>query len=448
MSAFDLYSTVDRKRSRDPRVLLGQAMLGAGQTPAKNAWEGVSQAAKSILGAVLMSKANKEYDAKEDKRMASLSAALSKSGVNVPQGLNAQDALSMALLQKQLAPKPPESRTVNRGDQSVTQEFSNGAWTDIETAPRWETKPQDTFETIENPYGFGGAGQKNMTTGEITDYQSAPKGNGVNYKTRKTSLPGGQIQDEESLDGGLTWKPVGATYDRRDPFMIQDVVQPDGTVERIMMPKPGKQAADTNDMELVSNKIDPDTGGQVLSTKPKEFNGEQSKAAGFAHRMVQARGEMGRVKHGPDGKQGSEDDFKPSNWLEKSRAAIGNFAASPEYQQYKQAQEDWVRAKLRKESGAVIGEEEMANEIKTYFPQFGDSDEVLAQKDRARKIAEDALIKESQGAYENMFGTPNPATVQPQGAFQRRADGVMVWTPSAGLDQSKQGARQAVPNNY
>ena len=56
-----------------------------------------------------------------------------------------------------------------------------------------------------------------------------------------------------------------------------------------------------------------------------------------------------------------------------------------------QAQRDWVRAKLRKESGAVIGPEEMAAEIKQYFPQPGEGEKVIAQKKESRKRAEEQL---------------------------------------------------------
>lgn len=56
-----------------------------------------------------------------------------------------------------------------------------------------------------------------------------------------------------------------------------------------------------------------------------------------------------------------------------------------------QAQRDWVRAKLRKESGAVIGAEEMADEIRTYFPQPGEGPEIVEQKRLSRKQAEEQM---------------------------------------------------------
>lgn len=70
-----------------------------------------------------------------------------------------------------------------------------------------------------------------------------------------------------------------------------------------------------------------------------------------------------------------------------TRAVVANAALSPEGQKYYQAAADWVRAKLRKESGAVISPDEMAQEIKTYFPVPNDMPETVAQKAQARQQA-------------------------------------------------------------
>lgn len=85
---------------------------------------------------------------------------------------------------------------------------------------------------------------------------------------------------------------------------------------------------------------------------------------------------------------------------------------SPEQQLYKQAADDWIRAKLRKESGAVIGEEEMAREYETYFPQPGDTKQVIAQKEAARKTATSAMIKNA-GAVYKAPELPTVSTAQP-----------------------------------
>jgi hypothetical protein len=75
-------------------------------------------------------------------------------------------------------------------------------------------------------------------------------------------------------------------------------------------------------------------------------------------------------------------------------------AMTAEQQQYKQAADDWIRAKLRKESGAVIGEDEMRKEYETYFPQIGDGPEVIAQKAQARAIATNAMRTSAGRAYQ------------------------------------------------
>jgi len=53
---------------------------------------------------------------------------------------------------------------------------------------------------------------------------------------------------------------------------------------------------------------------------------------------------------------------------------------SDEYKQIEQAQRDFVNAVLREESGAAIAESEFENAIKQYFPQPGDTAEVVRQK--------------------------------------------------------------------
>jgi hypothetical protein len=71
--------------------------------------------------------------------------------------------------------------------------------------------------------------------------------------------------------------------------------------------------------------------------------------------------------------------------------ALQNVATSSIRQQYQQAQENWVTANLRPESGAVIGPEEMQKEIRKYFPQVGDSNDTIRQKEKSRQVTEEAI---------------------------------------------------------
>ena len=131
-------------------------------------------------------------------------------------------------------------------------------------------------------------------------------------------------------------------------------------------------------------------------------------ASGFAQRMERAGSIISTLP------AGAETSVGPA--IAGAIPIIGGvsqrLAQSSEQQQYKQAADDWIRAKLRKESGAVIGKEEMEQEYITYFPQIGDSDSVKAQKAEARRVATEAMRTSAGRAYQPY--TPPPPPVAPQ----------------------------------
>ena len=146
-----------------------------------------------------------------------------------------------------------------------------------------------------------------------------------------------------------------------------------------------------------SQGVEPIPGGPA--TKPTEGQGL---AAGFYDRMNSASEIIDALE---------ESGYDPST---VAHAAVPDMIAPPETQQYRQAQRDWVRSKLRKESGAVISEKEMADEIKTFFPQPNDSPKVIAQKRRARAIAERAMYKQAgPGNVDEPSPRPAPNMIPP-----------------------------------
>jgi hypothetical protein len=60
-------------------------------------------------------------------------------------------------------------------------------------------------------------------------------------------------------------------------------------------------------------------------------------------------------------------------------------------QEYDQAKQNFITAVLRKESGAAIGASEFRTEDEKYFPQAGDTAQVLKQKQDARELAIKAM---------------------------------------------------------
>lgn len=146
-------------------------------------------------------------------------------------------------------------------------------------------------------------------------------------------------------------------------------------------------------------------------TEDKPTTDAERLAAGFAERMGQASTILSQLETDPAFRKtlvGVEGAPSGSGKI----PAVGNFTLSPKAQQYKQAQENWVRANLRKESGAAIGKDEMAQEVKIYFPQPGDSDEIISQKAAFRKTAE-ANMRRNAGRAAQQYSPDNPFAKRP-----------------------------------
>jgi hypothetical protein len=136
--------------------------------------------------------------------------------------------------------------------------------------------------------------------------------------------------------------------------------------------------------------------------KPTEA---EQKAAGFSQRMELSNQLINDLESKIIAKGEDPNKMFPTATSQAigSIPFVGDYArtkfTSAEQQQYRQAQENWVRANLRKESGAVIGAEEMNAEIKTYFPQPGESTETIAQKQLARQVTQEAMKTAAGKSY-------------------------------------------------
>lgn len=259
---------------------------------------------------------------------------------------------------------------------------------------------KDQFETVQSPYGKGGVGQRNTATGQITGYQ-APQ------------------QNEDPFGGGLEGKMWEAYNSGPQDPRYASAVAYLSTPRTMQTPSGLVQipAAISRDGSLAGSApagpVDVSTGGAEPAgprvvipapEKPQKFTEAQSKAGNFANMMAEAEKMAQQLSVGP----GAVTDGKPGVGEKVVGAMFGEDAANtirdPNRQKYRNAQEAWVRAKLRKESGAVIGEEEMEREISTYFPQIGDSPEVIQQKASLRQFALTGMMNEAGGAYRPSSG--------------------------------------------
>lgn len=122
--------------------------------------------------------------------------------------------------------------------------------------------------------------------------------------------------------------------------------------------------------------------GFVKPDKP--LTESQGKATNFASRMTEAEAITKRLEK--SGVNGSDFGTMAAG------SVFTNWLASEEGQAYRQAQENWVTANLRQESGAAIPKDEMNKDIRKYFPVVGDKPEVIKQKARARETATKGML--------------------------------------------------------
>ncbi len=159
-------------------------------------------------------------------------------------------------------------------------------------------------------------------------------------------------------------------------------------------------------------------GGQPLKGAGSAPTEGQSNAAGFAQRMELAESIINRLPAGSQPGVGT----RVAEAVPFVGGALARTGQSPATQQYDQAAQDWIRAKLRKESGAAIGVDEMKQEFATYFPQVGDTPEKIEQKAEARRVVTLGMQKAAGRAYQPYVPPPAP-TQAPAATSTKR----MIW---------------------
>ena len=134
--------------------------------------------------------------------------------------------------------------------------------------------------------------------------------------------------------------------------------------------------------------------------EPKAPTESQAKAQTFYSQMTSASKELANLE-----KQG----FDPTSIKNQAQVNLAGTAirgaVSPEAQGARQAQEQWAESFLRIKTGAAATRDEVLRNVATFFPQVGDSQQVIEQKARARKQAEqDVLAMTKPGAVTQQQG--------------------------------------------
>lgn len=133
---------------------------------------------------------------------------------------------------------------------------------------------------------------------------------------------------------------------------------------------------------------------QVGQAGPK-MTEAQAKATTFASQMAAASNELGSLES-----SGYDPSSLKTQLQTKLAGGAGNIATTQEAQRAKQAQNQWSEAFLRVKTGAAATQPEVELNNKTFFPQFGDSPQVIEQKRRMRLQAEQDVLNMAGGGRE------------------------------------------------
>lgn len=166
-------------------------------------------------------------------------------------------------------------------------------------------------------------------------------------------------------------------------------------------PEGYRWSADGKSMEYI-----PGGPHDPANVKPEKPSDEQLKTGGFVERMQFADKYISAIEKKGYSPGVGEASVRGLRGVPVIGGILGGTAATlqgwvePQAAEYKNAKKAWIRAKLRKESGAVIGAEEEADEDRTFFPQPGDPLTVVAQKAALRKNTEQSMAKQSRGGFQ------------------------------------------------
>jgi soluble lytic murein transglycosylase-like protein len=212
----------------------------------------------------------------------------------------------------------------------------------------------------------------------------------------------GNIWNVNSLTGE---KSVALKRDRPEAPTVREIENPDGTKTSLQYnPK-------TRGWDPVVSSAAP--AAPAAPTNPYTMPGKstegEKKIAGYVDRAVKAHNIINGLGDVATSRTQSLLGLVPG---------AGNALVSEDKQKLTQAQEDFVTAVLRPESGAVINPDEFVREAKKYFPQPGDGPKVIQQKKDARETKIKGMMGEAGKHYKP------PAEFKPNAKGNTTSSGV------------------------
>ena len=234
-----------------------------------------------------------------------------------------------------------------------------------------DPRTRETFASLDRSGLLGGVQQR-----AAADVERQQLGQDRNRTADwLASQPNGELF-AEAIRAGM---PAGQAYEAYRKSLTGDYVVVGKTlVDR----KTGKVVFQAPTTATLTRR-NPVTGEleYISGIDPSQINLDQSESGAtmYSGRMRQAENDLRLVE-----REGT--DFMQKIYS-NAPFNLGNYLTSPEFKSYDQARRNFVNAVLRRESGAAIAESEFENANLQYFPQPGDTQQVVDQKRRNRELA-------------------------------------------------------------
>ena len=219
--------------------------------------------------------------------------------------------------------------------------------------------------------------------------------------------------------------------DEFDPNLIMEASAPEGmgmgmSFERQPRMRPEARGGDGPKTEAPTREFRQDlrTGQGVADLG---MNTTEGQVTGYALRAQEAAGILDQFEQEGTNFWARAASVMPGN--------TENMLLSSDYQQYLNAEQNFLAAVLRRDTGAAITNEEFRLYRPMFFPQPGDSPETLAQK---RRMREQALLGLRAGAGEGiavlppMGGQPPQPTAAPTPAQGGQPQPTHRFNPATG----------------
>ena len=243
---------------------------------------------------------------------------------------------------------------------------------------------------------------RNNTTGAEYQFESSPQGG--------AGRQGPQLDYSQPIEifgqgkgYAIKGQPLAAMINgRRVDYGVDDAASKVATQraqDLAIKRAEQQQGLDSGALDIDKKRVElaalQSTGGA------KPLTDSQGKAAGFGVRandsdaIIREIGGNGEVQPGLIKRSAEAVPF-----MGDALGTLANWTQSEPQQKVEQAQRNFINAVLRRESGAVISPEEFDNARKQYFPQPGDEQGTIAQKQSNRQAVIAALKTEGAHGYE------------------------------------------------